>query len=279
MVTLASRLLAWMDRIGVEIRRRERVGFLGRQVDVIAGAVGKADYDDAWLVALSRDATVVFDVGCNMGQSSLLLLVPGAVRDAVLVDPNPLALSIAAENLIRNGLEARTRFVCAFMSDADGDEVEFFTVGAGAAGSMYKGHAKTAAALRRSTRVPTISLDALIARTGLVPDLVKIDVEGAESKVLAGATQLASRQKARFFVEVHSPPELPMRENAQRLLTWCRENRYRPWYLKEKLLLESVDLVAHRGRCHWLLLPHEESLPEYLRGIEQGAAAEKGRWW
>ena len=33
----------------------------------------ESDYDDAWLLFLSSKSEIVFDVGCNIGQSSLLI--------------------------------------------------------------------------------------------------------------------------------------------------------------------------------------------------------------
>jgi hypothetical protein len=56
-----------------------------------------------------------------------------------------------------------------------------------------------------------------------VPDLMKIDVEGAETEVLRGSKHCASHAKRRFLVEMHSPPELPMVANAAKVLAWCEE--------------------------------------------------------
>ena len=52
------------------------------------------------------------------------------------------------------------------------------------------------------TQVDVITLDDLFA-TG-DPDLIKIDVEGAEYSVLLGARDILRRGRSRFLVEVHS---------------------------------------------------------------------------
>ena len=49
--------------------------------------------------------------------------------------------------------------------------------------------------------VDVVTLDAVFADGD--PDVVKIDVEGAEYRVLLGARGILSRGKARFLVEVH----------------------------------------------------------------------------
>ncbi len=53
-------------------------------------------------------------------------------------------------------------------------------------------------------RVPAVSLDGLIAENVLpVPDLIKMDVEGAESLVLDGAGTLLGRNKTILFIALH----------------------------------------------------------------------------
>ena len=277
MSKLSIRLLNFLEtRWGITIIRKETRSILDRPYETVVGTIRQdPDYDDAWLLALAQEAKKVFDIGCNMGQSTLILMHPGTIQKIVLVDPNPTALSIAAQNLILNGLSAEAHFVCAFAAAQANQVVQFFTVGAGAAGSMYASHARTAKSLGNQREVPTVTIDRLCATYNWIPDLVKIDTEGAESLVLQGATQLAANQGTRFFVEMHSNQELTMAENAQRILGWCQENDYRAWYLKEKNVLEKPEQIARRGRCHLLLLPSGEALPAALKDLEQGGPLEK----
>jgi FkbM family methyltransferase len=56
-------------------------------------------------------------------------------------------------------------------------------------------------------------------------DVVKIDVEGLEIKVLDGAVEIAARFKPKFIVEVHS--HYPhYRNNGNEIVRWCEENGY-----------------------------------------------------
>ncbi len=52
--------------------------------------------------------------------------------------------------------------------------------------------------------VPVYSLDALIERGIPAPDLIKMDVEGAETDVLKGAGKLLASGKCRWFISPHS---------------------------------------------------------------------------
>lgn len=260
---------------GVSYQPIEQTIFLGEVRRTISGTLrDKPDYDDGWLLALAYHVVSVFDVGCNIGQASCIFLSPGKVRDIVLIDANPEALAIAAKNMIMNKLSHKTRFINAFAAESTGGRVSFFTTGAGAAGSIYVTHAKTAANLGSSSTVPTISLDWISEWYQLTPELVKIDTEGAEYKVLQGSIGLAKKRATKFLVEMHSNSELSMKENARNILNWCISHGYTPWYLKEKIVLESPVMIENRGRCHLLLLPSEHEFPKYLRSIDQSADLE-----
>lgn len=140
---------------------------------------------------MSAQHKTIFDVGANIGQSAVLMLFHKHIEKIVLIDPNPKALSMAAENLILNNLSQNATFITAFLSSRNGDVVDFYTVGVGAAGSKFRGFATTARKLNSYFKVNTLSLDSIVENTKVSPELVKIDVEGAEIDVLNGATKLA----------------------------------------------------------------------------------------
>jgi FkbM family methyltransferase len=273
--------------IGMRLRRRlahvvgpeyplRAVHVMGREVRLREGHFGAApDYDDAWLVACAFHSPVMFDVGANMGHAALLALLTGSVQQVVLVDPNAAALSVAAEALILNGLAQGARFVTAFADERPDESQEFWTVGTGAAGSMYRSHAHSAARAGSRQVVPTTSIDHLCRVFDLAPDFVKLDIEGAEARALAGARECAGKQQTRFLVEMHSNPDLSMVENTTRVLTWCESVGYAAWYLAYGERLENAERVARRGRCHFLLQPAAWSYPEWLAGLGQGASLEE----
>src|SRR5688572_30402892 len=100
--------------------KRVQVSYLGRNYVVRNGTVDEGDYDDAWILALACHSQVVFDIGSNIGQSAFSMLHSPTVKCLVLVDPAPLALTIASDTLIRNRMSDRARFIAAFVSDEEG---------------------------------------------------------------------------------------------------------------------------------------------------------------
>jgi FkbM family methyltransferase len=267
-----SRIISFLEKFGFVRKKIVQKSILDKPYKVISGTITDyVDNDDAWLFALSARCKTIFDIGCNIGQSAMLMFYHENVENIALVDPNPNALSKAAENVILNNFAHKARFINAFLSEKNGEMVDFYTVGSGAAGSKFQSFAKTAARENSFYKVPTLSVDYLVEQNGITPDLVKIDVEGAESEVLAGAVSLAQKQTTFFFVEMHSGQELSITDNTQNILTWCKANGYQAWYLKTKKPL-TLDAIASRGRYHALLLPEGTEFPEYLKTIEEKTA-------
>lgn len=257
----------------LQVKRKKIVTDFG--VDSIISLSGtiriKPDKDDAWFYLLSRKYNKIYDIGANIGCTALISRLNNPNGKILLVDPNQEALGLAAQNLIYNNWINHVEFYTYFVSDVSNKKQLFFTVGSGAAGSMFRGHAHTASKLNSFFEVPTISLDDLSEKVGWLPDFIKIDVEGAESNVLNGAVELTRKCQPVIMVEMHSPDELPMVVNAKRIIDWCEKVDYYAWYMAKQQKLTNPQEIAHRGKCHLLLLPKEAPYPNELIGIKEGS--------
>ncbi|MEZ4802535.1 MAG: FkbM family methyltransferase [Gelidibacter sp.] len=231
----------------------------------------KTDQDDAWFYCLAQQNNVIFDIGCNVGYTALLALIQNPDRPYLLVDPNPIALNQAQLNLISNNLGFKAQYFSGFVSDKQNDSVKFYTIGAGAAGSMHPSHAESAALVNSFTQVKTVTLDFLYKYYGIKPNLVKIDVEGAEILVMNGANILAKETQCAFFVEMHNVENMGMKKAGQLMIDWCQANQYKAWYLKDAVEFKNSELIKERGKCHLLLLPEQQVYPDYLKNIPQGS--------
>ena len=59
--------------------------------------------------------------------------------------------------------------------------------------------------------LPTVTLDALVAAGTIpIPDLIKMDVEGAESRVLDGAVNLLSSRKTTLLIALHGHKQMEL---------------------------------------------------------------------
>jgi FkbM family methyltransferase len=158
----------------------------------------------AWLGREIAPGAVFFDIGANAGYFTLLgAKLAGASGTVVAFEPTPhQAHSVRAQAAI-NQLDC-VRVEQAALSNQAG-EAEF-TVEKNGANSHFQAtplqHASHDPA--QTIRVKTRTLDDFVAASGLTPNVLKIDVEGAEMLVLDGASHVLTTHRPRAIVSTHS---------------------------------------------------------------------------
>jgi FkbM family methyltransferase len=233
------------------------------------------DKDDAWFYELSKNNSNILDVGCNIGFMGIIAKLANSKSSLIMIDPNPLAMELTFKNMMLNKLTNYVTFINAFVGEKAGVDVKFYALTADQSGSMFRGSAQSAASVNAFFFVQSTTLDKVCQENNFKPDFIKIDVEGAESYVLAGSKEIAIKFGATFLVEMHSPEEMPMLKNAELVLNWCTQVNYKAYYMTSHQMLEKAEDIAHRGKCHLLLLPINSEYPEYLKSIEQNTHLSK----
>jgi FkbM family methyltransferase len=245
--------------------------YLGKDYKVIRGTIRSTnDYDEAWLLFLCQEARIVFDIGCNIGQSTLLIASSKSLKKLVLVEPNPYSLSNAAENLILNNQSQNIIFIPKAAYNISGKIIQLWTMhGSFSGASTNIDFTKTGTISKNYIDVQTITLDDIAKTYDIYPDLVKIDVEGAENYVLEGASEIANKGGTIFFVEVHSCKNMSIVENTDKILDWCKKNNFKAFYLCEHKEIKDSSSIEGRGRYHLLLMHKNKKYPEGLCEIKQ----------
>lgn len=142
---------------------------------------------------------VLFDVGAHYGLFALAAMRwGGGTARVVAVDPSEAALAVFDANMRLAGVQSRVERLRAAIGDAEG-ETALLTGGPGAWHMMVEADP----ARPDATRAPMTTLDLLARRTGLTPTHLKIDVEGAEASVIAGAGGVLRGAKPLVFLELH----------------------------------------------------------------------------
>lgn len=202
-----------------------------------------------------KPGTCVIDVGANVGFFTLQFAswVSGGGK-VLALEPEAVNFARLEDAVRQAGLTAVVESIRAAVADAVGDG--FLELNPGHPGDHKLGSA--------GVPVPLTTLDELLAARGWPEvSLIKIDVQGAEARVLAGARRVIERFRPALFVEVDDRMLRQYGSSAAELLTSGAALGYAPHAragdaLSPALSLEeALGVVGAKKYEDLLLLPAE----------------------
>ena len=177
------------------------------------------NYDDelfASFLEQSSDASIVFDLGGFMGVSSLLF--SRCIKEHGRVycfEPNLYNLNRIRKNLSLNQVEAQKIRVLPFAVGNKRENTTFLLSrviddGRSSTSQLRNAHCTLPQSKLYELgffeqEVQVVRLDDFVAESGIVPDIIKVDIEGAEHFFIEGAYETLSRYHPILFIELHSP--------------------------------------------------------------------------
>jgi FkbM family methyltransferase len=145
-------------------------------------------------IANTGDRQRLLDVGALHGIFSLVFAVNDRDKRALAVDASPVPFAKLLYNIHRNRAENITAVECALSAEPGALEMHY-TSELAVAGAASDGGV--------TVPVEKDTGDRLCERYSFEPDVVKIDVEGHELRVLQGLRQTLRRNRPLLFLEVH----------------------------------------------------------------------------
>jgi FkbM family methyltransferase len=201
--------------------------------------------------ALLSDGDTILDVGANIGTHAIALASRFPRSEVVAFEPQPLAFSLLVANVIaaRTGNVYPRNLGCA---EADGlahvapdYEASGWNVGGF---SIAAGEAEQPGALP----MPLVALDGLNFKRRV--QFIKIDVEGMEPAVLAGAAKLIARDRPIIYFEVLDVERLgdsrPLLASLGYELRWLQSEAFNPRNFRL-----NPENVWRRGETGVLAMP------------------------
>ena len=179
--------------------------------------------------ALPRGGTF-FDVGAHYGWISTLAAIHvGSAGQVVSFEPSPVLVDILELHRRANRL-SQMQIVRAAISNTEDPESSFFLINEGLSSrnSLTIGADDVPYIDRENKtqmRVRSLTLDGFARSSGTVPNLIKIDVEGAELLVLEGAQELLAAHHPDLIVGVH-PFWLPPSHSVDQIFRFLRNFDY-----------------------------------------------------
>lgn len=193
------------------------------------------------------DRPVVLDVGAEEGDFPALWSTWGA--NVMLAEPNPLAWPNIAAIFTANHLVEPLVAFAGFLAEHHGDTteatdaLEVLSWPACADGPVVGDHGFCQLGQRPDR--PQTTVDWLCDHTSVVPDVITMDVEGAELMVLRGAELQLVRRHPHVFVSIHPDAmdePYALDQGVQRVREWMATCGY-PW-------AEHVHLATDHEQ-HW----------------------------
>lgn len=244
------RLARGLTRPGISRVRIRRGPLAGRQFECSV-----RDERDYWLgifeqhvqmtiSSMLKQGGVFYDIGAHKGFFSLLgALRVGKSGRVVAFEPNPKNYEYAYRNMFMNDDLAKVIILEPWaVSDTEG--VERFVGDKGSSvGRIIKG------AVARETKqyeVKAVTIDNFVTERKIVPDLIKMDIEGGEKYALQGMLGTLCEHRPRLILEIHD------KESAQVFASVLKECDYSAQSLQGIDFKQDTD---YKGRDHFVAIP------------------------
>lgn len=224
-----------------------------------------SDRDYAVLRQLAGGKHCVLDVGANVGLTSLVMgsVIAGDGR-IYAFEASEAASQLIRDNAGLNGLSAQIIVVNALIAERSGLAIDFYGDAASGSASIIPGYLAHHQPLRKAS----LALDDFVAGGGCAPELIKIDVEGAEVRVIDGLKQTMRELRPLLFIELHSWGDLTVSDTADALRQRLDPLDYKLIYLRTKEVIEDSSVLTGRGRCHVLACPAESNFWKELADLD-----------
>jgi FkbM family methyltransferase len=230
----------------------------------------RGEADLAFLRRLTQGASCVLDVGANVGTASLVMLQDMADDGVVYaVEPSEAACQVAQRNARLNGVADRVHVVNVLAGARTGEVTAFHWDGVSPQGSVVGRPRGGGGSVMMKA---CVTLDCLVTGLSLRPEVVKVDVEGAEGDVLRGAAGVLAEHRCMVALELHAWKGVSVGENATGILETLRSVDYEMIRLRTRRIVKGADDFAElpgtdgsvQFRARALCVPCERGVPSWL---------------
>lgn len=153
-----------------------------------------------WIESSVHPGMHALDIGANIGYYTALLATRvGPTGSVVACEPDPHNCELLARTIAENRF-TQVRLVRAAVSDRMGSAVLYQDAAWHGVHSLAPNNCVNPS--ERTAEVPTVTIDGLMADGHARLDFAKIDAQGAEGRILAGATSLLVQKHATVLIEI-----------------------------------------------------------------------------
>jgi FkbM family methyltransferase len=168
------------------------------------------------------------DIGANVGFYSVLLARNLKSGHGYAIEPTSRTFERLQANIALNGVQDRVSTIKAAITDRNGTVPIQVIPGKEEYASMGGMHHPSVASLGFNVEtVAALTLDNLVEQNDIDPGFLKIDVEGCEHMVLAGARQTLLKHRPVIMTELWDPLITKNGSSSKQVIAYLRDLGYR----------------------------------------------------
>ncbi len=178
----------------------------------------------AKLLDISKNKKVVFDIGAHIGLCTLPLSV--LASHIVSFEASPTNVKYLKKH-VKINQKKNVKIVPNLVGDQNINNFNFYDVDNGSGiPSIINLNLKKKNLLIKKIKVDQIFLDDYVKKNSLIPDVIKIDVEGAEFNVLDGAIKILKECRPKIIISLHPEHLRLLNRNILEIYEYCNLYSY-----------------------------------------------------
>ena len=193
------------------------------------------------------------DVGANVGWYSINLAKSFPKSQIYSFEPISSTYDLLLSNIEMNEL-ANITTIKAGISDYQGVATFYYDPHVSANASLVNLDEKDNV---EKLSVPLVTLDKYFSQRSITPDLLKIDVEGAELFVLKGSKQIISGHRPIIFTEMHRKWSSQFNYHPNQIIEFLNSFGYKCFRLKEDQLIPIDTITESTQETNFFFLHHK----------------------
>jgi FkbM family methyltransferase len=214
------------------------------------------------VIQLAAFSRVFFDIGANVGFYSLAVGSRFPEAKVIAFEPIPNTFRELTRNVALNRLQNVT-MLSVGLSDCSVEAPFYYdaAVSGASSGAPLGPEFNT-----EVITCPVETLDAFVERTGIVPDLIKCDAEGAELKVFRGAVKTLSHSKPMVFTEMLRKWAARYHYHPNEIISFFRELGYECFTFSAGSLHAFLEMTPETVETNFFFL-HTRQHSEIVRAL------------
>lgn len=203
---------------------------------------------------LAADASVILDVGANVGYHAIRIALREPSARVYAFEPVPLFNTFLQRNVSLNNAGSRIQCLNYGLSNENGS-FDFFIAPKNGTNVSLRNVAERDDAVRIIGL--TMKMDDWISNNSVVPDFIKIDVEGAEFLVLQGAVNTIKSFKPKILAELLRKWSIPFGYHPSKVLEFMRSLGYGCWAVSSSRVMPISTITDDTEETNFVFLHYE----------------------